>query len=135
MYIRLMKSLTEYIKEQYEEQLELKDAINYEQFSDLLMFLDEYDEFNERKQSICNVFRRSYSENITKENVKSSVVFKRMVDDLISKYNRRCENQEDIVLNVSTRKHLEDELAAKMLIKIRLEQEQPKPAEENEDEL
>lgn len=129
-----MKSLITYIKEHYEEQLELRDAINYEQFSDILMFLDEYDEFNERRQSICDVFRRSYSENITKENVKSSIVFQRMVDDLIQKYNDRCEDQEDLVLNVSTRKHLEDELASKMLVKISLEQELPNPPSSDEED-
>lgn len=127
-----MKSLITYIKEQYEEQLELRDAINYEQFSDILMFLDEYDEFNDRRQSICDVFRRSYSENITRETVKSSIVFQRMVDDLIQKYNDRCEDKEDFVLNVSTRKHLEDDLASKMLIKIYSEQELPDPQNDEE---
>lgn len=119
-----MKSLKQFLLEKYEEELEIRDAINYEQFADLLMYLDQYDSFQERKQSICDVFRHSYSTNITKENIKSSKIFQRLIDDLVKYYNEM--RDEPIKLNVSTRKHLEDDIAAKMLIKISLEQEMPK---------
>ena len=61
-----MKSLIDYIKEAYEEDLELNDSINYTQFAELLLFWDANDALDERRQVICDVFRKEYKKNLQK---------------------------------------------------------------------
>lgn len=130
-----MKSLIDYIIESYEEDLDMKRATNYVWLSELLMFLDSNDEMNERKQVICDVFRKTFKTNLNlqKEDMIRSRVFQRFVDDLIKLYNEKTES--NIKLNITTRKRLENELAGKMIVKINTEQDQPIPNIEEPDEL
>ena len=130
-----MKSLIDYIKEAYEEYLELNDSINYTQFAELLLFLDANDALNERRQVICDVFRKEYKTNLQKSFMMQSIVFKRFVDDIIKLYNEHVDEDNQITLNVATRKHLEDELASKMIVKINSEQDLPLPNIEDSDEI
>lgn len=128
-----MKSLRDYILESYEEDLDMNKSTNYVFLSELLMFLDASDEMNERKQVICDVFRKNYHQNLQKEDMISSRVFQRFVDDLVKLYNEK--NDEHFKLNVTTRKRLENELASKMIVKINTEQDQPLPNIEDPTEL
>jgi hypothetical protein len=122
-----MKSLVDYINEKAEEELELIDAINYDQFAELLTFLDSDEDMCERRQIISDTFRKNYKENLQKPDIISSVVFQRFIDDLVKLYNSDVDEDNKIELNVSTRKHLEDDISAKMLVKINTQQDNPKP--------
>lgn len=131
-----MKQLIDYIKESLEEDhLIIKDSINYEHFSELLLFLDTNNELNERCQSICDVFRKQYKTNLQKSFMMKSIVFQRFVDDIVNMYNKATNDENHINLNVATRKHLEDDLASKMIIKINTEQDLPVTNIENRDEI
>ena len=64
-----------------------------------------------------------------------SIVFQRFVDDIVKLYNEHVDEDNQITLNVATRKHLEDELASKMIVKINSEQDLPLPNIEDSDEI
>lgn len=130
-----MKSLIDFIREAYEEDLELNDSINYEQFTELLLFLDANDALNERRQVICDTFRKNYKTNLQKPDMMTSRVFKRFIDDIIKLYNEHADEENQIKLNVATRKHFEDEIAGKMIVKINSEQDLPVPNIEEPSEI
>lgn len=130
-----MKSLIDYIREAYEEDLELNDSINYEQFTELLLFLDANNALNERRQVICDTFRKNYKTNLQKPDMMTSRVFMRFIDDIIKLYNEHSDEENQIKLNVATRKHLEDDIAGKMIVKINSEQDLPIPNIEDSDEI
>lgn len=130
-----MKSLIDFIREAYEEDLELNDSINYEQFTELLLFLDANDALNERRQVICDTFRKNYKTNLQKPDMMTSRVFKRFIEDVIKLYNEHADEENQIKLNVATRKHFEDEIAGKMIVKINSEQDLPVPNIEEPSEI
>lgn len=130
-----MKSLIDFIREAYEEDLELNDSINYEQFTELLLFLDANDALNERRQVICDTFRKNYKTNLQKPDMMTSRVFKRFIEDIIKLYNEHADESNQIKLNVATRKHFEDEIAGKMIVKINSEQDLPVPNIEEPSEI
>lgn len=130
-----MKSLIDYIREAYEEDLELNDSINYEQFTELLLFLDANNALNERRQVICDTFRKNYKTNLQKPDMMTSRVFIRFIDDIIKLYNEHADEENQIKLNVATRKHLENDIAGKMIVKINSEQDLPIPNIEDSDEI
>lgn len=130
-----MKSLIDYIREAYEEDLELNDSINYEQFTELLLFLDANNALNERRQVICDTFRKNYKTNLQKPDMMTSRVFMRFIDDIIKLYNEHSDEENQIKLNIATRKHLEDDIAGKMIVKINSEQDLPIPNIEDSDEI
>lgn len=130
-----MKSLIDFIREAYEEDLELNDSINYEQFTELLLFLDANDALNERRQVICDTFRKNYKTNLQKPDMMTSRVFKRFIDDIVKLYNEHADEENQIKLNVATRKHFEDEIAGKMIVKINSEQDLPVPNIEEPSEI
>lgn len=130
-----MKSLIDFIREAYEEDLELNDSINYEQFAELLLFLDSNDALNERRQVICDTFRKNYKTNLQKPDMMTSRVFKRFIDDIVKLYNEHADEENQIKLNVATRKHFEDEIAGKMIVKINSEQDLPVPNIEEPSEI
>lgn len=130
-----MKSLIDFIREAYEEDLELNDSINYEQFTELLLFLDANDALNERRQVICDTFRKNYKTNLQKPDMMTSRVFKRFIEDIIKLYNEHADEENQIKLNVATRKHFEDEIAGKMIVKINSEQDLPVPNIEEPSEI
>lgn len=121
-----MKSLTEFIKEQIENDLYLTDAIEYDKYQDLYLYLVNSDLFSDRLQAICDTFRKKYNENISVDVLLRSEIFKKFINDLISSY---CKDINKINVNVATRKHLDYEIASKMISKILLERDLPEPEE------
>lgn len=134
-----MKSLLEFINKsniisisEHIDELNLVDSINYEHFSELLLFIQNSTIFSDRLQSICDTFRHKYNNNLSDSNLISSKIFNKFIDDSIEEYNKKYE-QSKININIGTKQHLQQEIAAWMLPKIRLELEKIEiPSDTNE---
>lgn len=115
-----MKHLIDYILE-HDEELNLQQSIEYDKFAELLLYIKNSDLFMDRLQAICDVFRHNYNDNLSCNKLINSKIFDKFIDDSIIEYNKNVDNK--IELNIGTKIHLCDEIAAWMLPKIKLELE------------
>lgn len=116
-----MKSLLEYILENNDD-LNLSDSINYEHYSELLLYIKNSTIFSDRLQAICDKFRHNFNDNLTCSKLINSKIFGKFIDDSIQEYNKNF-SQNQIEVNIGTKTHLKNEIAAWMLPKIKLELE------------
>lgn len=123
-----MKTLLDYIIE-HNDNYNLSDSIDYEKYTELLLYINNSTIFIDRLQAICDTFRHDYFSNLTSEKLINSKIFKKFIDDSIAEYNKDYNTQLDI--NLGTKIRLTTEVASLMLPKIKLELEK---IEINDDE-
>lgn len=122
-----MIHLSEYIKEALHGKLNLRSSISYPIFQDIYLYLDNNSMLLDRLQAICDTYRKKYNENLSVDILLNSKIFEKFIDDLIKEYK---ENVRTVEINFGTKKHLMEEIASKMVSKIRLEQDLPKLEED-----
>lgn len=113
-----MKSLYNYIKEA--EEINISKSIDYNQFSELFLFINNSKSLMDRLQSICDTYRKKYNDSLSSSSLKTSIIFNRFIDDAIEEYNK-INYTNKISPNIGTKQHLIDEIAAKMITKINIE--------------
>lgn len=113
-----MKSLYNYIKEA--EEINISKSIDYNQFSELFLFINKSQSLMDRLQSICDTYRKKYNDSLSSSSLKTSIIFNRFIDDAIEEYNK-INYTNKINPNIGTKQHLIDEIAAKMITKINIE--------------
>ena len=113
-----MKSLYNYIKEA--EEINISKSIDYNQFSELFLFINKRQSLMDRLQSICDTYRKKYNDSLSSSSLKTSIIFNRFIDDAIEEYNK-INYTNKISPNIGTKQHLIDEIAAKMITKINIE--------------
>ena len=113
-----MKSLYNYIKEA--EEINISKSIDYNQFSELFLFINNSKSLMDRLQSICDTYRKKYNDSLSGSSLKTSIIFNRFIDDAIEEYNK-INYTNKISPNIGTKQHLIDEIAAKMITKINIE--------------
>lgn len=113
-----MKSLYNYIKEA--EEINISKSIDYNQFSELFLFINNSKSLMDRLQSICDTYRKKYNDSLSGSSLKTSIIFNRFIDDAIEEYNK-INYTNKINPNIGTKQHLIDEIAAKMITKINIE--------------
>lgn len=113
-----MKSLYNYIKEA--EEINISKSIDYNQFSELFLFINNSQSLMDRLQSICDTYRKKYNDSLSGSSLKTSIIFNRFIDDVIEEYNK-INYTNKISPNIGTKQHLIDEIAAKMITKINIE--------------
>ena len=113
-----MKSLYNYIKEA--EEINISKSIDYNQFSELFLFINNSQSLMDRLQSICDTYRKKYNDSLSSSSLKTSIIFNRFIDDVIEEYNK-INYTNKISPNIGTKQHLIDEIAAKMITKINIE--------------
>lgn len=113
-----MKSLYNYIKEA--EEINISKSIDYNQFSELFLFINNSQSLMDRMQSICDTYRKKYNDSLSSSSLKTSIIFNRFIDDAIEEYNK-INYTNKISPNIGTKQHLIDEIAAKMITKINIE--------------
>ena len=113
-----MKSLYNYIKEA--EEINISKSIDYNQFSELFLFINNSQSLMDRLQSICDTYRKKYNDSLSGSSLKTSIIFNRFIDDAIEEYNK-INYTNKISPNIGTKQHLIDEIAAKMITKINIE--------------
>ena len=113
-----MKSLYNYIKEA--EEINISKSIDYNQFSELFLFINKSQSLMDRLQSICDTYRKKYNDSLSGSSLKTSIIFNRFIDDVIEEYNK-INYTNKISPNIGTKQHLIDEIAAKMITKINIE--------------
>ena len=113
-----MKSLYNYIKEA--EEINISKSIDYNQFSELFLFINNSQSLMNRLQSICDTYRKKYNDSLSSSSLKTSIIFNRFIDDAIEEYNK-INYTNKISPNIGTKQHLIDEIAAKMITKINIE--------------
>ena len=114
----IMKSLYNYIKEA--EEINISKSIDYNQFSELFLFINNSKSLMDRLQSICDTYRKKYNDSLSSSSLKTSIIFNRFIDDAIEEYNK-INYTNKISPNIGTKQHLIDEIAAKMITKINIE--------------
>jgi hypothetical protein len=124
-----MKRIVDYIIE-HSEDLNLADSIQYDVFAELLLYIKNNTIFADRLQAICDTFRHSYDDNLSTQKLKSSKIFNKFIDDSLEEYNKEYKQLD---LNIGTRNHLCDEIAAWMLPKIKLELDKLEDTESQDD--
>jgi hypothetical protein len=115
-----MKSLVNYILE-HNNELNLSDSVNYEHYTELLLYIKNSSIFSDRLQAICDKFRHDYNDNLNCEKLSNSKIFKKFIEDSITEYNKDYDNK--IEINLGTKLHLMNEISSWMLPKIKLELE------------
>lgn len=113
-----MKSLYNYIKEA--EEINISKSIDYNQFSELFLFINKSQSLMDRLQSICDTYRKKYNDSLSGSSLKTSIIFNKFIDDAIEEYNK-INYTNKISPNIGTKQHLIDEIAAKMITKINIE--------------
>ena len=113
-----MKSLYNYIKEA--EEINISKSIDYNQFSELFLFINNSQSLMDRMQSICDTYRKKYNDSLSSSSLKTSIIFNRFIDDAIEEYNK-INYTNKISPNIGTKQHLIDEISAKMITKINIE--------------
>ena len=113
-----MKSLYNYIKEA--EEINISKSIDYNQFSELFLFINKSQSLMDRLQSICDTYRKKYNDSLSSSSLKTSIIFNRFIDDAIEEYNK-INYTNKISPNIGTKQHLIDEIDAKMITKINIE--------------
>lgn len=113
-----MKSLYNYIKEA--EEINISKSIDYNQFSELFLFINNSKSLMDRMQSICDTYRKKYNDSLSGSSLKTSIIFNKFIDDVIEEYNK-INYTNKISPNIGTKQHLIDEIAAKMITKINIE--------------
>lgn len=113
-----MKSLYNYIKEA--EEINISKSIDYNQFSELFLFINNSKSLTDRMQSICDTYRKKYNDSLSSSSLKTSIIFNKFIDDAIEEYNK-INYTNKISPNIGTKQHLIDEIAAKMITKINIE--------------
>ena len=113
-----MKSLYNYIKEA--EEINISKSIDYNQFSELFLFINNSQSLMDRLQSICDTYRKKYNDSLSSSSLKTSIIFNKFIDDAIEEYNK-INYTNKISPNIGTKQHLIDEIAAKMITKINIE--------------
>ena len=113
-----MKSLYNYIKEA--EEINISKSIDYNQFSELFLFINKSQSLMDRLQSICDTYRKKYNDSLSSSSLKTSIIFNKFIDDVIEEYNK-INYTNKISPNIGTKQHLIDEIAAKMITKINIE--------------
>lgn len=113
-----MKSLYNYIKEA--EEINISKSIDYNQFSELFLFINNSKSLMDRLQSICDTYRKKYNDSLSGSSLKTSIIFNKFIDDAIEEYNK-INYTNKISPNIGTKQHLIDEIAAKMITKINIE--------------
>lgn len=113
-----MKSLYNYIKEA--EEINISKSIDYNQFSELFLFINKSQSLMDRLQSICDTYRKKYNDSLSSSSLKTSIIFNKFIDDAIEEYNK-INYTNKISPNIGTKQHLIDEIAAKMITKINIE--------------
>ena len=113
-----MKSLYNYIKEA--EEINISKSIDYNQFSELFLFINKSQSLMDRLQTICDTYRKKYNDSLSSSSLKTSIIFNRFIDDAIEEYNK-INYTNKISPNIGTKQHLIDEIAAKMITKINIE--------------
>ena len=113
-----MKSLYNYIKEA--EEINISKSIDYNQFSELFLFINNSKSLMDRLQSICDTYRKKYNDSLSSSSLKTSIIFNKFIDDVIEEYNK-INYTNKISPNIGTKQHLIDEIAAKMITKINIE--------------
>ena len=113
-----MKSLYNYIKEA--EEINISKSIDYNQFSELFLFINNSQSLMNRLQSICDTYRKKYNDSLSSSSLKTSIIFNKFIDDAIEEYNK-INYTNKISPNIGTKQHLIDEIAAKMITKINIE--------------
>ena len=114
----IMKSLYNFIKEA--EEINISKSIDYNQFSELFLFINNSRSLMNRLQSICDIYRKKYNDSLSSSSLKTSIIFNRFIDDAIEEYNK-INYTNKISPNIGTKQHLIDEIAAKMITKINIE--------------
>ena len=114
----IMKSLYNYIKEAKE--INISKSIDYNQFSELFLFINNSKSLMDRMQSICDTYRKKYNDSLSSSSLKTSIIFNKFIDDVIEEYNK-INYTNKISPNIGTKQHLIDEIAAKMITKINIE--------------
>ena len=114
----IMKSLYNYIKEA--EEINISKSIDYNQFSELFLFINNSKSLMDRLQSICDTYRKKYNDSLSSSSLKTSIIFNKFIDDAIEEYNK-INYTNKISPNIGTKQHLIDEIAAKMITKINIE--------------
>lgn len=117
-----MKSLTQYILEHLsdKEELNTSDSVNYEQFTELLLYIKTNDIFHDRIKAIVKTYRDKFNDSLSASSLKTSKIFNKFIDDAIEEYNKQYD-VENISLNIGTKEHLKNEVAAWMIVYIRTE--------------
>lgn len=113
-----MKGLKEYIKENYDKDLEITSGINHDHFGNIYLYLVRSNDLNDRFDSIVSTYRDNYNDSLSASSLKTSKIFNIFIDDLISLYNKEYP---EVELNISTKNHLINEIASLMITKIRTE--------------
>lgn len=113
-----MKSLYNYIKEA--EEINISKSIDYNQFSELFLFINKSQSLMDRLQTICDTYRKKYNDSLSSSSLKTSIIFNKFIDDAIEEYNK-INYTNKISPNIGTKQHLIDEIAAKMITKINIE--------------
>ena len=113
-----MKSLYNYIKEA--EEINISKSIDYNQFSELFLFINNSQSLMDRLQSICDTYRKKYNDSLSSSSLKTSIIFNKFIDDAIEEYNK-INYTNKISPNIGTKQHLIDEISAKMITKINTE--------------
>lgn len=113
-----MKSLYNYIKEA--EEINISKSIDYNQFSELFLFINNSKSLMDRMQSICDTYRKKYNDSLSSSSLKTSIIFNKFIDDAIEEYNK-INYTNKISPNIGTKQHLIDEISAKMITKINIE--------------
>ena len=121
-----MKSLITYIKEQIsdKEELNTKDSIDYSAFTEILLYIKTNDIFHDRIKAIIKKYREDFNDSLSASSLKTTKIFNKFIDDAIEEYNKDYNHEEQqITLNIGTKTHLKNEVAAWMIVKIRTELE------------
>ena len=113
-----MKSLYNFIKEA--EEINISKSIDYNQFSELFLFINNSRSLMNRLQSICDTYRKKYNDSLSSSSLKTSIIFNKFIDDVIEEYNK-INYTNKISPNIGTKQHLIDEISAKMITKINTE--------------
>lgn len=117
-----MKSLSQYILEHLsdKEELNTSDSVNYEQFAELLLYIKTNDIFHDRIKAITKTYRDKFNDSLSASSLKTSKIFNKFIDDAIEEYNKQYD-VENISLNIGTKEHLKNEVAAWMIVHVRTE--------------
>lgn len=123
-----MKNLSNYVSETLKGTLNLRPSISYPIFADIYLYLDNNTMFLDRAQAICDTYRKKYNENLSADILVNSKIFEKFIDDLIKDYK---ENVRTVEINFGTKKHLMEEIASKLLTKVKTENDLPQIYEED----
>ena len=126
-----MKSLKDYIKEDFEEfddatqsnpldYNKLKETVNLALVGDIKMYTEDGD-FKDRKEAIANSFKQKLSiTEVNVDRIKKTKIFEYYIMHLLQAYKKNID--ENMTLNVSSENELRHQLATDIILMIKDQQ-------------